>query len=110
MFENRHETLHKCTGVHSAVLCTEGMVDFFMWIKEENAVTIFPAMPETPVWGPLVLSLDPSRDIILFPSEDSLVSSDVNWHPSMTTAAGTGRYRLVVLEATWNHAKGLLSI
>jgi hypothetical protein len=95
------------------------MAEFFMWSKDELVTTRFPEMPEDPMWGPLVLALDPLKDVILFPSEDAIVSSDFDWFPASTSTesvseggseeqAVTGRYRLVVLEATWNHAKAMI--
>lgn len=105
--------MHKCTGVHTAVLSTEGTVEHFNWTKEEITTTRYPEMPTCPMWGPLVLSLDPARDIVLFPSKDSISASDFEWTtppsaaPSDDSTDGrSSRYRLVVLEATWNHAKG----
>ena len=87
-------------------------VDHFLWLKDE-VITRFPEMPENPMWGPLIQSLDPSKDVILYPSEDATVASDFDWkqfhkvEPDVeSTCCTSNRLRLIVLEATWNHAKG----
>lgn len=111
ILECRHESLHKCTGVHSAVLCTEGTVSHAHWLKEAEDGSYFP-------WLPIVESLDASRDVLLFPSPDATFADAFDWGPSSVASTrggdrsdgagqstGCERYRLVVLEATWNHAK-----
>jgi hypothetical protein len=107
MFVLRHETLHKCTGIHAAVLCAEGTVDYVHWTKDEVR-----ERNQTPVWGPIVAALDPARDVLLFPCADATLASEFSWHFSGSVSDATGvpsslRRRLIVLEATWNHAKGM---
>lgn len=105
MRNNRHETLHKCTGVHTAVLSEEGTVGTFLWTKAQIADPEDPGGSSVPMWGPLIRSLDADRDVILFPSEDSTPSSQFEWNGPSSPDSAT-RYRLIVLEATWVFAKG----
>ena len=77
------------------------------WTKEEGRG---PSL--APVWGPIVAALDPSRDVLLFPCSDATLASEFKWHSfesfgNETEVPSTLRRRLVVLEATWNHAKGM---
>lgn len=44
-------------------------------------------------------SLDPARDVLLFPFEDSTAAEDFPWT--------TGRHRVVVLEASWAYGKSM---
>lgn len=102
----RHETLHKCTGIHAAALCQEGSVEHFLWTKDEYTSSGFPV---NPAWGPLVASLDADRDIVLFPSDDAVLPSDVDWFCMLKQSVGERchRLRLVVLEATWMHGSSM---
>lgn len=59
------------------------------------------------MWAPFVLSLDSERDIILFPSNDSIAANDFDWYP-VDESTQPKRYRLIVLEATWGNAKGII--
>lgn len=95
----RCESTHKCTGVHARAMCEVGDVDIVPWNKEQ--------------YHALVESLDPQRDIILYPNEQAVLPSAL--HDILTErlkSSGTngvggcgrnGRYRLVVLEASWQH-------
>jgi DTW domain-containing protein YfiP len=63
-------------------------------------------------WLSIVESLDATRDVLLFPSPDATFAEEFDWgsaptsgDPDQRLSGGVGRYRLVVLEATWNHAK-----
>ena len=98
------ESLHKCTGVHAAVLCAAGEVEIAEWEKhgEDFGDT----------WGSLVASLDPGRDVLLFPSSDAVLAQEMDWAVDSAlrgigngVAAERGRKRLIVLEASWSHAK-----
>jgi hypothetical protein len=66
----RHETLHKCTGVHANVLSTEGSFEVAYWPKDKE---------ESSQWKATVASLDSERDVILFPSENAIPAEDFQW-------------------------------
>lgn len=53
----------------------------------------------TEEWTNLVRSLDATRDVILFPYEDSTVADEFDWQRDGE------RPRLVVLEASWAYGK-----
>jgi DTW domain-containing protein YfiP len=60
----------------------------------------------------MVESLDATRDVLLFPSPDATYAEEFDWASAPTSndrargeSSSRARYRLVVLEATWNHAK-----
>lgn len=89
------ESLHRCTGVHSRVLATHSQVDYVHWEKDR--------------WGPLVESWRADRDVLLFPTDNAVDAGEFQWNGPMPAATGaeeaTGqpRYRLIVLEASWNY-------
>jgi hypothetical protein len=64
-------------------------------------------------WGPVVSALDPHRDVLLFPSDSAESASAFPWRQGQGQGAllGNGnqeqkhRWRLVVLEASWQHGK-----
>lgn len=62
-------------------------------------------------WGPAVAALDPCRDVLLFPSDTAESASAFPWGQGQGqgTLLGNGevehRWRLVVLEASWQHGK-----
>jgi hypothetical protein len=94
--------LVKCTGIHSAVMCNEGSSNYILWTKPDEE------------WGKIVESLDPERDVLLFPYPDSIIAEDFPWtgvlsgtvaDKTPTESTGTKRWRLVVLEASWAYAK-----
>lgn len=97
----------RCTGIHTAVLTTEGHTTVITWLKEPSE------------WQRVVVEeLDPDRDVLLFPGDDSIPAEDFPWtvKASMTeTDGGTSnsskplRRRLVVLEASWSYAKSMIT-
>ena len=80
MLYARHETLHKCTGVHAAAMSVAGTVSVQQWRKSGR-----PADPDNLEevascgWGPVVQKFDATRDIILFPGEGSINIQDLSW-------------------------------
>ena len=66
-------------------------------------------------WGPMVAALDPLRDVLLFPSDAAESASTFPWGHGQGQGQGLGtllgngkqehRWRLVVLEASWQHGK-----
>ena len=86
------ESLHKCTGIHASVLCEPAEVAVAHWEKHEE-------FGDT--WGPLIASLQPDRDVVLFPGPDSFPADQFAW----TGSIGSCKRRLVVLEASWAHGK-----
>lgn len=121
MTTDRCESLHKCTGIHTAVL-TSTPVEVTHW-RKDNILE----------WETVVSRLDHHRDLILFPSADAISANDIQWttenmnegiaghypmeagqdnmgcdgdaHVQETIADTSVRKRLVVLEATWNGGK-----
>lgn len=85
------ETLVKCTGIHAAVLATEGSVSYMHWCKDGHGEMS---------WEDIVAGLDASKDAVLFPSDDAEMAHEFSWHEN-------GRVRLVVLEASWQHGKNM---
>eukprot|EP01039_Chlorochromonas_danica_P008247 gene8247-9095_t len=84
-----NESLVKCTGIHAAALAQERSVTYTLWNKP------------TEEWTNLVRSLDATRDVILFPYEDSTVADEFDWEQRDDGE----RPRLVVLEASWAYGK-----
>ena len=60
----------KCTGVHAAVLAEEGSVAIVDWKKPLEEQDFLACN------GDLVSSFDPNRDVLLFPSADSILADD----------------------------------
>jgi hypothetical protein len=62
-------------------------------------------------WGPVVSALDPHRDVLLFPSDAAESASAFPWKQGQgilladDKQAQKHRWRLVVLEASWQHGK-----
>ena len=94
-----HETLVKCTGIHSAVMAEEGCVSVFPWTKqvEEFGDT----------WGDLVASFDPEYDVLLFPCDKAIPVDKFEWNHSPPCPGK--RFRLIVLEASWTHGKTMFN-
>lgn len=127
---HHHESLVKCTGIHTGVLCTEGSVSYMHWNKPAEE------------WQLIAESLDPSRDVILFPYQDSTIATEFPWDachyesPTVNAQSASSsssssiseevpsnvakmievcnsmipydknhRWRLVVLEASWGYGK-----
>ena len=67
------EALHRCTGVHCAALCQEGLVRCVPWTRPSDSAVL----GET--WGSIVASLDPDRDLLLFPSDGAIDVKAVPW-------------------------------
>jgi DTW domain-containing protein YfiP len=89
------ESLHKCTGMHAIAMAAEDQVSYTIW-------------PRITIGGdiaPIIEGLDPDRDILLFPSKDAVSARRFPWLPSHQVDSQVKRYRLVVLEASWNHGK-----
>ncbi len=110
------ESLVKCTGIHTGALCSEGSVSYVNWFKDPQ------------VWQEIIESLDPERDVILFPYPHSTLAQDFPWRhcsyvapdirckhetsPACVEVCNSSipynkshRWRLVVLEASWSYAK-----
>lgn len=105
----------KCTGIHAGVFCEPGTATYVDWMKDDAK------------WQAVVESWDPDVDVLLFPFADSTPADEFPWQSSDTTpyreppaehtdaslTAGTGisttskRRRLLVLEASWQHAKAM---
>jgi DTW domain-containing protein YfiP len=101
-----NESLHKCTGIHSAVLSTEGSVEVCAWPNEaKNGAAGDESVSQEK--RRLVAGLDSDNDLLLFPSKDAVVADDVAWLGGADGGGGVRRKRLVVLEATWQHGKVL---
>ena len=79
-----------------------------------------PALREQ--WKNAVEALDADRDVLLFPCEDAVLAEDFDWSScpyqppspvegSSSSGASAGssnrKWRLVVLEASWNYGKGM---
>lgn len=96
----------KCTGIHSGVFCEEGAATFVNWKKEDE------------LWQEIVESWDADRDVLLFPYSDSVPADEFQWKaevpPSSNTTSEVAsdsaivrKRRLLVLEASWQHAKAM---
>jgi DTW domain-containing protein YfiP len=119
---HHQESLNKCTGIHTGAMCAEGSVSCVHWAKERDVVER------------IIASLDPLRDVLLFPYPHSTNAEVFPWkdcrYVPPSTAEGEGqrpvsnvdcaeicnsdipynkshRWRLVVLEASWNYAKSM---
>lgn len=112
IFLHWHETLHKCTGVHAAVLGSEGDVSYAFWQRAKCGSD----------WEQVIESLDPQRDVILFPSKDAISANKFPWKQKLPhqfdnetdsnetvstdpASIPLHRWRLVVLEASWQNGK-----
>jgi DTW domain-containing protein YfiP len=90
------ESLHKCTGVHAAVLCNEGTVQITSWPRDRDE----------PEFIQFIKSLNPLHDVVLFPSETAQSADDFDWRIVDNAAGEVGKkWRLVVLEASWTSGK-----
>ncbi len=101
------ESLVKCTGIHASALCQANTLTYLDWEKPAEK------------WQSVVESLDPERDIILFPYQNSIPAESFPWtdppnylqnlegasENNNTTLPLTRKYRLVVLEASWGYGK-----
>lgn len=112
------ESLVKCTGIHTGALCAEGSVSYVNWLKSSED------------WQQIIESLDPTRDVILFPYPNSTLAEEFPWSKCSYIAPisveedhnkkgsafvevcnssipynKSNRWRLVVLEASWGYAK-----
>lgn len=104
MLLNRQESYHKCTGVHVKALCAENTLEIVQWPKDK---------PGGNDWRLVVESLDPDRDVVLFPYESATPAKQFNWNKATPDSSGsfenkideTGKWRLVVLEGAWNAGK-----
>ena len=128
-----HESLHRCTGIHAAVLCEEGAVETEHWNKSDETKEFGNA------WGYLISALDADRDLLLFPGGDAVLVDSVEWanpsfggapdlacdtsgyaNDSETISSHKGivadrdgvkmnskfrKYRIIVLEANWANGK-----
>jgi hypothetical protein len=127
LFICRHETLHKCTGVHSAVMSLENTVAVVVWKRSQNEIDEnaahganeeeprwldFSSSDHEPVWGEIAKSLDADRDVLLFPSTSSTAADVFQWNrvgaeAGSAAIADDGKWRLVVLEASWLYGKSV---
>lgn len=90
----------KCTGIHAAVFSEEGTTTHVDWKKEDET------------WNRIVESWDPEVDVLLFPYADSIPADQFPWEMGSTSAAADEtvpkrKRRLLVLEASWQHAKAM---
>lgn len=91
----------KCTGIHAAVFSEEGTTTYVDWKKEEE------------IWNEIVESWDPEVDVLLFPYADSIPADEFPWEMDSVGASATReatpkrKRRLLVLEASWQHAKAM---
>lgn len=89
-------------------MCQENTLDIVDWPRPHKGDDC----------SDIIRSLDPSRDVLLFPSPDAILASKFLWGEDDVTLAGiftstngnpntnvTRRRRLVVLEASWAHGK-----
>lgn len=91
----------KCTGIHAGVLAAEGSTTYLDWKKPDED------------WQHLVESLNAETDVLLFPYPDSTPADIFPWNTLSTSSSSTEaegslgpkRKRLLVLEASWQHAK-----
>lgn len=90
------ESLHKCTGVHAAALCQEDTVHIEHWTKDRTEE----------VFLNLIRSLDHTRDVLLFPSDNSTPADTFPWQQRPNNIEG--KWRLVVLEASWTLGKKMV--
>ena len=115
--QRRRDSLHKCTGIHAAVLCTEGTLTCARWRKD--------CVDE---WRQIVGSLDSTYDLMMYPCDGAIPADGFNWAgeggPEHTSEneitkenktegdaserschGGKRRYRLIMLEGPWESAK-----
>ena len=101
------ENLRTCTGVHCAALGGEGEVEFAYWPRG-----LYNTGESGLLTREFVASLNSDRDIILYPSADAIDSSLFHWMSKIEESTNqpiindkSHRWRLVVLEASWQHGK-----
>lgn len=88
----------KCTGIHAGVFSTEGTTTFVDWKKDDH------------LWQEVVESWDPEVDVLLFPYPDSIPADEFPWNSDGSETASvvhSRKRRLLVLEASWQHAKAM---
>ena len=132
----RHETLHKCTGIHAAVLCKEGTVSVQKWPRSGRPDDLDSYHDvDACGWAEVARSFDYDHDIVLFPCENSMDIQDLNWcnscddvademveqfenmslstidrgHSSDNTSKNSAFSRLILIESTWGGAKTIVS-
>jgi hypothetical protein len=102
----RRESLHKCTGIHAAVLAKERTVECLRWPKEDHE-------EDHPAWDDIVRGFDSNRDVLLYPYDDAISAEHFPWGWS-SSEEGEGssspplspfKKRLIVLEGPWEGAK-----
>ena len=97
------ESLHKCTGIHAAVLAEEGSVEVLEWPRNRIDDSFLN----------MIRSLDADNDVLLFPSENAIEAKEFPWNLNSNSLGdrdneGKGarrKRRLIVLEASWTHGK-----
>ena len=113
------EHLKTCTGVHSSVLGFEGQVEFAYWPRG-----LYYDGESGKLIAELVASFDPSRDVILYPSSDAIDANEFPWQSKFNEyqenlvsenrlndiinsdmKLSNHRWRLIILEASWQHGK-----
>lgn len=98
------ESVLKCTGIHVSLLANPNHFSVVDWTKS------------TEEKEEVVRSLDSERDVLLFPTDDSVLANEYDWNfdydvnkfaleGSTETSMSSKRKRLVVIEASWNYAK-----
>lgn len=97
----------KCTGIHAGVFTVDGATTYVDWKKDDE------------IWQGIVESWDPEVDVLLFPFPDSTPADEFDWSTgpvsgsseaatsAVSLSANRPKRRLMVLEASWQHAKAM---
>ena len=104
------DSLHKCTGIHTAVLCQSNQFEYQHWTRPAQGGDVCQ----------IIESFDPLTDVLLFPCEDAISANDFQWNINSNINTDTTfdlnvhsnisnlpskKHRLIVLESSWNAAK-----